>query len=72
MTNETDRANEILERLGSEYRAHTHAPVNDTLLAIIEALPGYVDRLVAERLATQPEPLETVSSPPPQAPQEGN
>jgi hypothetical protein len=51
MSAETDRVNEILERLGSDYRAYTHAPVNGTFLAIIEALPSYIDRLIAERLA---------------------
>lgn len=39
---ESDRVNEILKVLGSSYRAHSGDMVNNSILAILEAIPAYI------------------------------
>lgn len=45
-----DRINEALATLGSEYRAEAGDLVQDGLAAIIEAIPGYIDRQIKAAL----------------------
>lgn len=48
---DTERVNSILERIGSKYRAHPGERVNDSVIAVLEALPEHIDRLMDEWLA---------------------
>lgn len=45
------RVNEVLELMGSEYRAYPGTLIDDAYAELIACLPAYVDRIVEERLA---------------------
>lgn len=43
-------ANVVLEKLGSDYRAGPNQMIGPAVTAILDAIPGYIDRLVDKKL----------------------
>lgn len=44
--------NIILERLGSGYRVQPNTQMTPGIIAILDAIPGYIERMVEERIAS--------------------
>lgn len=46
-----NRANKVLERVGSPYRAGVGSLISDSVIALLEALPEHIEREIQKAVA---------------------
>jgi len=51
---EAEKVNKTLELMGSAYRASPGSLVSESMEALFEALPAYIDRQIERKLAEPP------------------